>query len=72
MLNKIIEKIQAYDSIVIFRHEYPDMDALGSQLGLKQAILDNYPNKNVYALGSLDKQNPSIVDDMDIVDDALI
>lgn len=72
MLNKIIEKIQAYDSIVIFRHEYPDMDALGSQLGLKQAILDNYPNKNVYALGSLDKQNPSIIDDMDIVDDALI
>ena len=47
MLKQIIDKIEAYDSIVIFRHEYPDMDALGSQLGLKHAILDLYPEKKV-------------------------
>ena len=34
-----------------FRHVSPDADALGSQFGLKQWIVDHYPNKQVYALG---------------------
>ena len=72
MLNQIIKKIEEYNSIVLFRHEYPDMDALGSQLGLKHAILDLYPDKKVYALGSLDKRESSIVDEMDTVDEELI
>lgn len=71
MLNKIIERIEAYDSIVLFRHEYPDMDALGSQLGLKQAILDLYPSKHVYALGSVPFSS-SWIDPMDQLDDQQI
>lgn len=36
--NDIWSLINRYDSIVIFRHKRPDLDALGSQIGLSQAI----------------------------------
>ena len=45
------EKIGEFDTIVIFRHQSPDYDAFGSQLGLKTWINDNYPSKKVYAVG---------------------
>ncbi|MDO4466606.1 MAG: bifunctional oligoribonuclease/PAP phosphatase NrnA [Bacillota bacterium] len=51
MHNLILEKIQEFDVITIFRHQAPDMDAFGSQLGLKYSILERYPDKKVYALG---------------------
>ena len=44
---KIYQKIKKYDTIVIARHVGADPDALGSQLGLKCAILDKFPKKNV-------------------------
>lgn len=43
--------LEQYDVITIYRHVAPDGDALGSQFGLKQYILDTYPHKKVYALG---------------------
>lgn len=52
MNKEIISKIEEYDQIVICRHIGVDPDALCSQLGLKEAILYNYPNKKVYALGT--------------------
>ncbi len=48
---RLRQKIEASDSIVIFRHSHPDGDAVGSQLALKSFIEDNYPNKGVYAYG---------------------
>ena len=48
---KIYKKIKKYYTIVIARHVGPDPDALGSSLGLKQAILNTFPNKNVYVVG---------------------
>jgi len=51
MIKTIKEKIETYNEIAILRHLEPDYDALGSQLGLKNLILDNYPRKKVYALG---------------------
>ncbi len=48
--NKILEKIEEYDSIIISRHIRPDGDALGATLGLKQLIIDSYANKNVYVI----------------------
>ncbi len=51
MIKKLLNKIKEYNTIIIHRHTRPDLDAIGSQLGLKQAILDNYPNKKVYAVG---------------------
>ena len=32
----ILEKIKAYDTIIIHRHQRPDPDAIGSQVGLKE------------------------------------
>ncbi len=43
--------ITDYQIITIYRHQRPDGDAVGSQLGLKQFILDNFKNKEVYAMG---------------------
>lgn len=48
---QIYKMIKKYDTIVIARHVGADPDALGSQLGLKDAIKATFPNKNVYAVG---------------------
>jgi len=48
----IYKEIKKYDNIVIARHIGPDPDALGSQLALKETILETFPNKKVYAIGS--------------------
>ncbi len=53
MYRKIMEKIQAYDNIIIHRHIQPDLDALGSQIGLKEIIKDNYPEKTVHVVGDM-------------------
>ena len=50
-IQTFFQLIEQYDVITIFRHIAPDGDALGSQFGLKQYILDTYPHKQVYALG---------------------
>lgn len=67
-INKIIEAIKAYETIIIHRHERPDPDAYGSQVGLKEMIKASFPNKNVYAVGS---EDPSLqfLARMDIIDD---
>ena len=49
---QIYKKIKKADTIIIARHVGPDPDALGSSLGLKQIINDNFPNKKVYVIGS--------------------
>ena len=48
-INKLIKK---YNSIVIARHVGGDIDALGSQIGLKEIIKETYPDKKVYAVGA--------------------
>lgn len=71
---EIFDLIQQHDDIVILRHVRPDPDALGSQLGLKTAILNKFPDKRVYACGE-NEPSLSIFEDMDEVselDDALV
>lgn len=51
MFESILSLIQKYDRIIIHRHTNPDGDALGSQIGLKHIILENFPGKEVYTVG---------------------
>ena len=51
MFEEMLRIMQAYDTIVIHRHSNPDGDALGSQIGLKHLLQDNYPGKIVYMTG---------------------
>lgn len=47
----IFKQIKKYDNIVIARHIGADPDALASQLSLREAILNTFPEKKVYAIG---------------------
>lgn len=51
MFRKILELIKKYDTVIIHRHSNPDGDALGSQIGLKNIIKENFPEKTVYVVG---------------------
>lgn len=51
MFQEILNEIKAHDRIIIHRHARPDGDAIGSQVGLKHLILENFPGKEVCAVG---------------------
>ena len=51
MFEPIIQAISQFDTIILHRHSRPDGDALGSQIGLKHLILENFPGKTVYTVG---------------------
>lgn len=51
MFEAILEKIKAFDTIILHRHHKPDGDALGSQVGMKHILLENFPGKHVYMVG---------------------
>ncbi|AGY41584.1 3'-to-5' oligoribonuclease A [Mesoplasma florum W37] len=74
---QIKEVIEKYDKIIILRHIVPDGDAYGSQLGLKELIKTNYPNKEVYAFGEeigylKHAGTPDVFTDEAIFKDALV
>ena len=69
MVNKILQAIDAHDKIALFRHEYPDMDAIGSQLGVKTIIEAQYPKKDVRAFGGMSEAASHFVNDMDHAQD---
>ncbi|MEY9970312.1 phosphoesterase RecJ-like protein [Lysinibacillus sp. RC46] len=76
MKRQIIDTIASYETIIIHRHVRPDPDAYGSQQGLKELILANYPEKKVFAVGEHDESlsflaNPDHITD-DKYDDALV
>ena len=51
IFNQIYSKIKKYNKIVIARHIGADPDALGSTIGLKEAILNTFPSKEVFVVG---------------------
>ncbi|WP_143114526.1 bifunctional oligoribonuclease/PAP phosphatase NrnA [Lysinibacillus sp. FJAT-14222] len=76
MKRQIIDTIASYETIVIHRHVRPDPDAYGSQQGLKELILANYPEKKVFAVGEHDESlsflaKPDHITD-DVYDNALV
>jgi phosphoesterase RecJ-like protein len=51
MIDLLFKKIEEYDTIIIHRHNRPDGDAIGSQLGLAETLKYKYPYKNIYCVG---------------------
>ena len=51
MFEAILNCIKEYDTIIIHRHHHPDGDAMGSQIGMKHIIRENFPEKTVYTVG---------------------
>ena len=70
LLIEIREKITKYDRIIIHRHVRPDLDAVGSQVGLATWIKDNFPDKDVYYVGENDETLTYLVT-MDEIDDQM-
>lgn len=76
---QIYREIKKSNKIIIARHVGPDPDALGSSLGLKELILNTFPNKEVYVVGNptnkfkflglLDKFSPEMYNGLLIVTD---
>ena len=53
MFEKILDAIKAYDRIIIHRHQNPDGDALGSQIGLCHILKDSFPKKEILKVGDM-------------------
>ena len=51
MFAAILKLIESYDTVILHRHTKPDGDAMGSQLGMKHILKENFPEKNIYAVG---------------------
>lgn len=51
MYEDILSKVMGYQNIIIHRHAKPDFDAIGSQVGLKEILAENFPNKHIYVVG---------------------
>ena len=69
MFEKILEEIKNAHRIIIPRHKNPDGDALGCQIGLKYILKENFPEKEVYAVGDAAGRyafmNGSVMDEVD-------
>ena len=70
MFEQVLQTIKSFDRIIIHRHNNPDGDALGSQIGLKHILKENFPEKEILVVGDA-AHRYSFMDDseMDIVAD---
>lgn len=53
MFEAIHSLIEKYPRIILHRHKNPDGDALGAQLGLRYILTENYPDKEILAVGDM-------------------
>ena len=66
-----LKKIKEYDKIVVFRHQRPDFDAMGTQLGLVYWLRDSFPTKEVHFVGKDFSQfKDTLYPAMEMVDDS--
>jgi len=52
LYKKIFNEIKKWNTIYLVRHIGPDPDAVASQIALRDSILETFPNKKVYAIGT--------------------
>ena len=51
MFEALYQEIKVSNTIILHRHSRPDGDALGSQIGLKHLLKENFPEKQIYVVG---------------------
>ena len=72
MFEQILQEIRAHDRIIIHRHANPDGDALGSQIGLKHILRENFPETEIYTVGDASRRYGFMEDSAtDEIEDAL-
>ncbi|MFA6800790.1 MAG: bifunctional oligoribonuclease/PAP phosphatase NrnA [Acholeplasmataceae bacterium] len=69
-MERILNKIKAYKTIIIHGHKRPDGDCYGAQFGLKDIITASFPDKEVYVVGGT-SDYVDYVGKVDTIDDAL-
>lgn len=68
MFEQVKACIESYETIIIHRHKNPDGDALGSQVGLRDALRENYPQKRILCVGDASERYSFIENStMDVV-----
>lgn len=68
---KIYKLIKSFDDIVVFRHQMPDYDALGTQMGLVTWLKDNFPHKRIRYVGEDHVSfTPRLYPPMEIIEDS--
>ena len=73
LLEKILNKIEEYERIVVYRHVSPDFDALGSQLGLYHFLKHNFPTKEIYKVGFTNVEvGHNLFEEMDTLSDEFL
>ena len=72
MFEQVLQEIRAHDRSIIHRHTNPDGDALGSQIGLKHILRENFPEKEIYTVGDASRRYGFMEDSQtDEVEDSL-
>src|SRR5690625_6885191 len=55
ILAEIFKTIESFNRIIIHRHVRPDLDAVGSQVGLAKWLKTYHPEKDIYCVGENDQ-----------------
>ena len=72
MFSEVLKAIKEYDTVIIHRHQNPDGDALGSQVGMKLILCENFPEKKIYMVGDPSRRYGFIEGStMDEIDDGV-
>ncbi|MBR2896069.1 MAG: bifunctional oligoribonuclease/PAP phosphatase NrnA [Oscillospiraceae bacterium] len=72
IMSRILDKIKAYDRIMLFRHKRIDGDCVGATRGLKEIIRLSFPEKKVYIIDDEHSEHLAFLGEDDApVDDAL-
>ena len=70
MYSNLIKQIKEHNTIIIHRHQRPDGDAMGSQIGMREALKTTFPKKNIYAVGDINERFSFIGELDQIADEA--
>lgn len=61
-MKNILNLINDYEQIILYRHVNPDFDAFGAQFGMYYTLKELFPNKNILIEGNLESSMTSYYD----------